>query len=139
VYFFPEFFIPELKYYISKLEEKYLDLDPNLGHLFHYPTNKKSYLSSRLIQLRIQKIKERKHLKFKKLTHPFRDYLNTKRTDMGLLDQNKLKFLLNQTPQDVNPQSYLKRYKALDQLRTLYDKYNPYEELIKPTPSVDLL
>jgi integrase len=141
VYFFPGFFIPEIKYYLKNLKEVYPDLDLSNRNtrLFHYPSNKKGYISKRIIQYRIQKIKETHDLHFKKLTHPFRDYLNTQRESMGLLSDKKRKALLNQTSRSVNLQSYMKRWEDLIELRKIYDKYNPYKKLIKPSPSLSFL
>lgn len=135
-YFFPKFFVPELNHYLDALFSRY-DREET-EYLFHYPNNKFSRVSARLIQYRIDEIKKNHDLKFHKATHGFRDYINTKRSELGL-DQNRREILLNQTPTGVNPKRYLKKYNDSIPLRDIYDKYNPYKELIKPSPSIDLL
>jgi len=125
-YFFPEFFREELDIHIKKLILEY----ENPIYLFQ---NGASYLNPKSIQRHLRKVKKALGLTCYINPHAYRDFLNTKRADMGLQKPYK-EFLLNQTVGGVNASSYMKKYKNRLVLRDLYDKYNPFPELIKPRP-----
>jgi integrase len=135
IYFFPDFFVPELKQYLSKLRRKYSNISPN--YLFYYPSAKDNHLYYSLIQLRLNDIKDRFGIEYKGLTHIFRDFLNTKRLEEGLIEDKFREFLINQSPRRTNIKAYLKKYEGAGPLRDIYDKYNPFHKLLKPSPSLD--
>lgn len=124
IYFFPAFFQPELKKHVSLLKE---------GEKWLFPCNKNNHVSSRTIQNNLQDVKQALDIKASINPHIFRDFLNTKRFERGC-NEKFLYFLLNQTYKGVNSASYLKKYKDLVVLRDIYDKYNPFDKLIKPKP-----
>jgi len=128
-YFFPKFFIPVIEDYIEKRNNDF----PDSTYLFQ--GKRSDHLSPRTIQYHLQNAKESLGLNIYINSHAFRDFLNTKRADMGL-DRDKRKFLLNQKVGDVNPESYMKKYKNLINLRNIYDNFNPYKKLIKPDPKL---
>lgn len=124
IYFFPAFFQPELKNYVSQLKE---------GERWLFPGNNKNHVSPRAIQNDLQDVKKTLNIKASINPHIFRDFLNTKRFERGC-NEMFLYLLLNQTYKGVNSASYLKKYKDLVVLRDIYDKYNPFDKLIKPKP-----
>ena len=128
-YFFPKFFIPLLEEYLEKRDNDF----PDSTYLF--PSKRANHLIPRTIQFHLKNAKESLGLNIFTNSHAFRDFLNTKRADMGLIKE-KRKFLLNQKVRDVNPENYMKKYKNLINLRKLYDAYNPYKKLIKPEPKL---
>lgn len=126
IYFIPQPFISELEHYIEMLKLEY----PDAIYLFQ---NKTDHFIPRTIQNNLQKIKKELNISQKINPHRFRDFINTKRFEKGCPGPI-LKFLLNQTVQDVNINHYLKSYKNKIKLRNAYDKYNPFPKLIKPHP-----
>ena len=124
IYFFPAFFKPELEYHVSQLKE---------GEKWLFPGNKNNHISPRAIENNLQDVKKALNIKASINPHIFRDFLNTKRFERGC-NEKFLYFLLNQTYKGVNSASYLKKYKDLVVLRDIYDKYNPFDKLIKPKP-----
>jgi len=128
-YFFPNFFIPVLEEYLEKRKNEFLD------STYLFPSKKSDHLSPRTIQYHLENVKKSLGLKIYTNSHAFRDFLNTKRADLGL-SKDKCKFLLNQKVGDVNPESYMKKYKNLINLRNMYDAFNPYKKLIKPEPKL---
>lgn len=128
-YFFPKFFIPVIEEYLEKRDNNF----PESTYLF--PSKKSDHLSPRTLQYHLENAKKSLGLKIYTNSHAFRDFLNTKRADMGL-SRDKRKFLLNQKAGDVNPESYMKKYKNRVNLRNLYDNFNPYQKLIKPDPKL---
>jgi integrase len=110
-YFFPKSFIWDLEAYIMEIKAKY----PNQTQLF--PITEKAVR----IQLR----------NWNNLAHPhlFRDAINTRRFEMGLMDDALRGILLNQSPngKSINSRHYLKKYlKSWEARRELYDQYFPY-------------
>ena len=75
IYFFPEFFIPELEKYVKKLdpEDKYLFPQGN------------SYLSIKTIDQHMRGAKQRLGIPCKTKPHAFRNFLNEQRIEMKLL------------------------------------------------------
>lgn len=128
IYFFPQFFVSELKNYIKELKKKY----KTPKYLFQ---SKTSYISPRTLQKHLKNAKDSLGLKCHANPHAFRDFLNTKRADMGLRTPY-LEFLLNQTVNAVNSSSYMKSYKNKIKLRNLYDSYNPFKKILKPDPKL---
>lgn len=130
-YFFPKFFVLELKEYLEKWNEKY---SQNINYLFPGIRNEQDHLSTRMIQFYLKQAKEILGLQCQTNAHAYRDFINTKRKDKGLTSPY-LEFLLNQTaPGGVNPESYMKTYRNKVNLRKLYDDFNPYPTLLKPKP-----
>jgi integrase len=125
MYFFPEFFKPELEHYLQLLTQGF----PNATCLFENKPGK--HVSVRAVQGQLKKARDKLGLEALTNPHRFRDFLNTKRLEAGC-DQSLRKFLLNQKAGDVNPDNYLKKYKNRVYLRGIYDKYNPFTEEILP-------
>jgi integrase len=133
IYFFPEFFVAELERYIKLLKKTFRGYE--LKYLFQSTydmDNRVEHIRSKLIQTYIQKAKDHHRLTSKIHPHAFRDYVNTRRFELGLRDSRFLKLLLNQTVGDVNF-IYFKKYKKRIQLRdNFYDKYNPFLTSLEP-------
>lgn len=129
IYYFPEFFVSELNHYIKLVKEEY----PDAIYLFHSEKSRMDHYYPRVFEHTLKQVKKELNLNVNIHPHVFRDFLNTKRFDMGCkLELRKL--LLNQTVKDVNVKHYLKSYQNKEKLRTVFDKYNPFTELIKPNP-----
>jgi integrase len=128
VYFFPEFFVPELRYYIRHLKEEYGN---NPKYFFPNKKSKKGYLTKTPLEKRLKDLKENLDLEYNTNPHAFRDFLNTKRMEMRL-PKDLCTMLLNQKPKGVNPQHYLKKFNNRVHLRDLYDQYNPFREKLSP-------
>ena len=133
MYFFPEFFQEDLERYIKLLNLR----DPECKYLFpsKWKSSSSGYISKRTIQRYMQEV--RKELGIKALTNPhaYRDFINSRREEKGAT-KTQLKFLLMQKIPDVNTNHYLKKYKNRRVLRDIYDKFDPFEENIKPKPKL---
>ncbi len=106
IYFFPQFFIPELQHYIDLLKIEY----KNPIFLFQSYNNKP--VNTKTISDHVKDTKDALDLKVKTNPHIYRDFLNTKRHEKGCRKAG-LKFLLNQKVKDVNLNHYLKKYKNI--------------------------
>ncbi|MFX0132072.1 MAG: tyrosine-type recombinase/integrase [Candidatus Hodarchaeota archaeon] len=126
IYFFPEFFVKELKTYIIRLKTEY----QKPKYLFQQG---ESFYRMGLVRHHLRRTKEALGLKCNINPHAFRDFINTLRIEMRI-PRDIRKMLLNQKVSDVNIQHYAKKFKNRLHLRELYDKSNPFKELIKPTP-----
>lgn len=126
IYFFPEFFVKDLKTYIKKLNTEY----PNPKYLFQQGA---IFYRPGLIRHHLRRTKDALGLKCNINPHAFRDFINTLRIEMRI-PRDIRKMLLNQKVSDVNIQHYAKKFKNKLYLRNVYDKCNPFKELIKPTP-----
>ena len=128
VYFFPVFFIPTLEKHIKMLRLEY----DNPKYLFQ---SGDLYLTSKTIEEHIREVKEALGLKAKVNPHAYRGFLNVERFERGM-QKDLRKFLLNQTENDVNIGSYMKKYEELVELRAIYDQYNPFTIDILPNPQL---
>ncbi len=122
LYFLPKFFMNFLKIWIEKIKIEY----PDTKYLFPSPRTK-SYLHSSRIREELRDIRKRLNLSCKINPHVFRDFLNTERFDNNLNKKYRT-LLLNQTPKDVNPKHYLKKYKKRKKLQEIYDRSFPFPE-----------
>ncbi len=129
IYFIPRYFVPELQHYINLLKIEYGDPI----YLFQSYNNKP--VNTKTIQDHILNTKKALGLKIRTNSHIYRDFINTRRHEKGCSLASR-KFLLNQKVKDVNMNSYLKAYKNKVYLRDIYDKYSPFEKLIKPRLSL---
>lgn len=127
IYYFPDFFVSELKQYIRTLKLKH----PDSKYLFPSPKSKSHHISPRTIEFHFYEIKKALGLTALSNPHIFRDFLNSRREELGATNPQR-KFLLNQKTGDVNINSYLKKFKNRVELRKLYDKYNYFPESLKP-------
>lgn len=128
IYFFPPFFVPELKKYVKKLKYKKL----NAKYLFQQGT---SHLSIKTLDKHMRKVKKALGLKCATNPHAFRDFINTLRIEMRIPKEIR-KILLNQKAKDINITYYAKKFKNRVHLRELYDKCTPFKKLIKPNPTL---
>ena len=111
------------------MKKQFEDEPEKLIYLFQSPYGPEvKPLSKKTIQDYIKKAKEVLDIKSKIHAHAFRDFINTKRLELGLFDKDRRKMLLNQTVGDVNI-DYLKKYKNRVSLRELYDKYNIFKNI----------
>jgi len=128
IYFFPVFFTPELRGYITLLKEEY----SNPKYLFQEGD---SFLHPATLRKHMRRAKKALGLKVNCNPHAFRDFINTMRIEMRITKEIR-KILLNQKSKDVNISHYAKKFKNRKYLRDLYDKCNPFKELIKPIPKI---
>jgi len=124
VYFFPAFLVPILEHYIKALKIEYSEPI----YLFQ---SENSHLVSKTIEAHLREVKKALGLKAKVNPHAYRDFLNTRRYELGCRSPF-LEFLLNQSVKGVNPSSYMKKYKYRIKLRNKYDEYNPFTVDILP-------
>lgn len=127
IYFFPEFFVPEIKHYVKLLKLEYNN------PIYLFPGRNGKHITPRTVQYYMRKTKKELGIKASINPHAFRDFLNTKRFETGC-NKTLCKFLLNQKVKDVNPKHYLKAYKNRVKLRNAYDQYNPFNKSILPNP-----
>jgi len=122
IYFFPKFFVPYLKEWISQIEAEYND------PIFLFPS---PYTNSQIMpktpwkNLRV--VKNDLGIKARLNPHSFRDFINTERFDKDLNAKFRC-LLLNQTPKNVNVKNYLKKYKKRKELLKIYDETLPFPE-----------
>jgi len=127
IYFFPEFFTKELQEYFNDIKIKY----PESKFLFPSSSSKSGHISKRTIEKHLKMASKALGITALSYPHAFRDFLNSRREERGAT-QVQRKFLLNQKNPDVNPNSYLKKYKNRMLLRNYYDRFNPFKESLKP-------
>ncbi|MHA1252437.1 MAG: tyrosine-type recombinase/integrase [Candidatus Helarchaeota archaeon] len=125
IYFFPDFFVPDLSYYIKTLKLR----QPNVKFLFPSSRSKYGHISVRTIEKHMKDIKEELNIKGLTNPHAFRDFINSRWEEKGASSTQR-KFLLNQKNPDVNINNYLKKYKNRLILRNLYDKLMPFDASI---------
>lgn len=130
IYFFPEFFVPELKNYINKILKKNYT---NPKYLFQEGD---IYLHPKTIRKHLKDAKHRLGLECNTNPHTFRDFINTLRIEMRI-PRDIRKLLLNQKSKDVNITHYAKKFKNRIHLRNLYDKCTPFfKESFRPKEKI---
>jgi len=133
IYFFPSFFVSSMKRYIKLLKLEHENWSDS--NFFLFPSRNNKPLTPRPIQKCMSDTKEELRIKSSINPHAFRDFINTKRFEIGC-NKTLRKFLINQKVKDVNPANYLKKYKNRIELRNVYDKYNPFTKSILPEPKL---
>ena len=124
IYFFPEFFIPEMRKYLERLKLNH----PNTKYLF---PEGNGHLHPKSLRYHMRKAKAKLGLPCHTNPHAFRDIINEQRIEMRITKEIR-KILLNQTSKDVNISHYAKKFKNRIYLRDLYDKCNPFKKIVKP-------
>lgn len=110
--------------YKRSLESFILEIQqnrPEQEHLFR--------LQDKTYRLHLKKweksINKRMNLKLDVHPHLFRDAFNTEIFELGANEEQRC-LILNQIPNGVNKQRYLKRLKQIEIRREIFDKYFPY-------------
>jgi integrase len=121
IYFLPKFFIRYLREWIQ-----YKKYDcPHTEFLFPSSDRGRDYIHPATIRNDLSTLKQELGIESAINPHAFRDFTNTVRFEDNI-NRKYRKLLLNQTPRDVNPHHYLKKYKKRKELQKLYDKTFPF-------------
>ncbi len=130
IYFFPDWFIPDLNRYLNQLSIEHP------GTKFLFPSSSSTgHRSVKTIQDTMSKIRKELGIEGPTNPHIFRDFVNSRREERGC-NKPRRKVLLNQKTPDVNIKHYLKKYKNRVHLREIFDKFNIFDEGFHPNPQL---
>jgi len=129
IYFYPEFFVKDLKIYLELKKRHY----PNSPYLFPTPRNPKTFLSDKAVRDRLHKACEFLNITSDHTPHKFRALLNDSRKKKGAAPIDRSALLMHKLP-SVEAEHYLKSLKEVIELREIYDATFPFKEF-KPNPN----
>ncbi len=129
IYFFPEFFVKDLKIYIELKKREY----PNNPFLFPAPRHSGTFLSDKAVRDRLHITCKLLKISAYHTPHKFRALLNDARKKKGAAPIDRSALLMHKLP-SVEAEHYLKSLKEVIELREIYDITFPFK-IFKPNPN----
>ncbi len=129
IYFFPEFFVSDLKLYISQKDLMY----PGDEYLFPSPVIQGEYISQKTVRRKIHEACDLLKIDVKITPHRFRGLLIKNRKKKGV-DPEDRKILLNHGLDSTQAKSYILDYEDFYELKEISVSSFPYPEF-QPNPN----
>jgi len=129
IYFFPEFFLKDLKIYLELKKREH----PDNPYLFPSTKTPGTFLSDKAVRARLHKTCKFLNITSQHTPHKFRALLNNARKKKGAAPIDRSALLMHKLP-SVEAEHYLKSLKEIQELRDIYDKTFPFKKF-KPNPN----
>jgi len=129
IYFFPEFFVKDLKIYMELKKREY----PDNPFLFPAPRHPGAFLSDKAVRSRLHDTCKFLNITSEHTPHKFRALLNDARKKKGAAPIDRSALLMHKLP-SVEAEHYLKSLKEVIELREIYDITFPFK-IFKPNPN----